>query len=149
MIPSTVMNSFGFHTVNTIPGTHGWLEGRDCCTKKIYTYSDLDAAQTVAISWNVLQILGYIPVLGLIPCAVRLIGPLANKDANMHNEPADVKRAHYLRGAFEGLCLGAVYIIPDILVTVHRFALSTYSGRIHFWNRELDRMETRVGIAPQ
>ncbi len=110
-IPSTGFSTFGFHTRYTMPGE--------------YYDEEYSGAGTV----NVLNMLGYMPVLGLIPCVCRLILPLCDETSSMHNEPTEVKIANYIRGFFEGLGLGALYLIPDLIATIYRFAPCTYSGR--------------------
>jgi hypothetical protein len=132
--PNHVLSTFGFHTTNTIPernrtvvlgiteGVTG-LEAQVANIRDTYSrrYLPIKYNRSDAIALNGLNILGYFPVLGLIPCGLRLIAPLSNQDNAMHHEPTAVKAAHYVRGLIEGLGLGAAYVIPDILVTLHRF----------------------------
>lgn len=139
--PNNVESTFGFHTAETVPVRNrnayttkhtvcgyepeGILSEKECirvvesakkrCIKSYKSRSD-------AIALNSMNILGYIPGLGLVPCSVRLIYPLCNKDAAMHYESQEVKIAHYVRGAFEGAGLGSLYLIPDLAVTVKRFS---------------------------
>lgn len=103
---SNITSTFGFHSGNTLP-------------IKRYVYIPSSFSDSAVI--NCLNFIGWIPVLGVIPCIVRLILPLTDKDSFMHYETSAVKTANYIRGAFEGLGLGAVYIIPDLLVTAYRF----------------------------
>lgn len=108
-IESTVFFTFGFHTQDTLP-TH--------------SARDFDA------TWhNVLNLMGYIPVFSFVPCVARLINPLCDRLAPVHQAPTSVKIAVYMRGFFEGLGLGALYLIPDLIATAYRFAPCTYSDR--------------------
>lgn len=129
-IKTTVESTFGFHTRNTVPGPYEFNGSKNL--EKL--------ASADAIFLNCFQILGYIPVLGLIPCAIRLIG--AQKDPS---EPPEVKTAHAVRGVFEGLGLGILYLIPDLFVTAQRFNPSTYQGRITFYNPHTHTFETVIG----
>lgn len=145
MIASNVNNTFGFHTRNTIPGAYKHnIKFLNRKTRQHEFYSNLNVAKTDAIFFNALQIAGYIPVVGLIPFAARLIVPLFNEESAMHQEPADVKKAHYIRAIFEGLGMGILYLIPDIIVTLDRFAPSTYAGRVHQLNENNNRWETNL-----
>lgn len=121
--PYNVEGTFGFHTRKTVPERNRKVTiqtteidyAKRRCSESYRTSSD-------AIAINALNILGYIPVLGLIPCAARLIYPLCNKDSAMHYESPDVKIAEYIRGFFEGIGLGILFLIPDVIITGKRFS---------------------------
>jgi hypothetical protein len=132
--PNNRESTFGFHTAYTRPERnrtmHAVLEARDRNTDEqtiqyqqaSLLHKQLQTAKTDVYFLNALKILGYCPLIGLIPCAVRLIAPLMDKDNSMWCEPEDVRKAEFTRGAFEGLGIGICYLIPDIIATVKRFS---------------------------
>lgn len=108
-IEPSVFSTFGFHNQATLP-TH--------------PSRDFDA------TWhNVLNVLGYIPVFSFVPCVARLIYPLCDRLAPVHQGPTSVKIAVYVRGFLEGLGLGSLYLIPDLIATIYRFMPCAYTDR--------------------
>ena len=108
VIPSTVSSTFGFHTNSTVPGNP-------------------DPILIEAFNMNARNILGYIPVLGLIPFYSRCVSPMCSD--NVSSKPTSVKIAEFVRGLFEGLGLGIIYLIPDLIVTAFRFIPSMFDDR--------------------
>lgn len=127
-------STFGFHTAYTRPERNRTIytvldeydghadEERIKFNQDSCLHTQLRFAKIDAYFLNALNILGYFPILGLIPCAVRLIVPLMSKDNGMWHEPEDVRKAHFTRGAIEGVGIGICYLIPDIIATVKRFS---------------------------
>ncbi len=134
--PNDRESTFGFHTAYTRPERNRTVHST-FDRHELYDRSDhqiilnkqqsqlhyqLAVSKTDAYFINALKILGYIPIIGLIPCAVRLIAPKMSEKNSMWLEPQDVREAEFSRGAFEGAGLGFIYIIPDIISTVKRFS---------------------------
>ena len=84
--------------------------------------------------------MGYLPSLSIIPCAVRLIYPLLNENASMHNEPTSVKVANYVRGAFEGFGFGSLFLIPDVMASIYRFSLSASLKKVTSFYEKMKAM---------
>src|SRR5687768_3337486 len=95
---------FGFHTCHTVPIEKAYLE---------------ENAKADALGWNILNGIGYIPLVGLIPFAIRVVRPLTDDTCFIHAEPTAVRVAFYVRGIFEGLGLGLLFLIPDLVVTAY------------------------------
>ena len=106
-IQSTVLSTFGYHGANTIPGE---------------PLADAEPR-------NAFNIMGYFPIVGLFPCVYRLTQPHCDIIFSMKDLPENVQIAYRIRGILEGLGIGSIYIIPDLLVTIHRFAFPSESRR--------------------
>ncbi len=115
--PNDVKSTFGFHTSNTYPernrtvsyATEGLSDIRERASPEDKFTQAAEKAQTRfeealnAIVINVMNILGYNPLLGLIPCIAQLIIPVLDKSSAAHFEPTEIKVAGYVRGAFQVL----------------------------------------------
>ena len=106
-IESTVLSTFGYHGAYTIPGEPLANAGPR----------------------NFLNVLGYFPIIGLIPCVHRLTQPYCDVVFSMKDQTTNVQIAYRIRGILEGVGIGSIYWIPDLLVAIHRFASLFYSGR--------------------
>ncbi|MCI5052470.1 MAG: hypothetical protein MRY21_04970 [Simkaniaceae bacterium] len=116
--PNDVQSTFGFHTRKTLPSRkREFLISKKGDRDKVL--NDLPVKDCYIL--NGLNILGYIPVLGLISARERLYRPLSDAHHPMHVEPKNVKISLYVRGVFETVGLGSVYLVPDLLVTAKRF----------------------------
>ncbi len=133
--PNTWEETFGFHTKYTCPirtrkivlkiapdERHLWDGERIKSLKASRLAMQLKWSAEEALVVNLLNIAGYIPFVGLIPFAVRVLMPLIDENSSMWLEPTDVTMAHFVRGTLEGLGVGIVYLIPDIIATVKRFS---------------------------
>ncbi len=119
--PTDALSTFGFHSGNTVPLQHRknvWVwptgnnDGERVESAKEKALSEA-ADRCEAIFRNLYNILGYLPGIGIIILLIRL--------HCSQNDPKSAKTAHYVRGAFEALGLGACYLLPDLFVTAHRF----------------------------
>lgn len=64
---------------------------------------------------NIVKALGYIPLVGMLIGVNRIV-----KAARMESELLPNKYEHIARGCIEALSLGALFIIPDIALTIFR-----------------------------
>lgn len=131
--PNNLESTFGFHTAHTYPERNRTMlgsidpEDQKSDEERIQAYKNkrfamqLKKSKEGATALNILNTVGYIPVLGLIPCSLRLIEPLMNNKHSMWYEPLEVRTSHFIRGGAEGIGVGILYLIPDLIVTVKRF----------------------------
>ena len=100
-----VASTFGFHTAETFPIMTYVYDKQDIYSEKNSGMQRWDH--------NMYNIIGYIPVVGLISCAAHLIIPLfLDENDPLHGRPTAFKVATYMRGLVEGLGLGGIYLFP-------------------------------------
>lgn len=128
--PFNLQSLFGFHTNQTYPQksrreTVTLIDHQNYTNDAKITIAEDKLkiefdSKTYAVAINIFNLIGYIPLLGLIPCYFRLIKPLT-QIYRLHFEHTAMIIHYFIRGALEGLGLGIVYLIPDLIVTVKRF----------------------------
>lgn len=138
--PNTVESTFGFHSARTYPERDRELylvdpyraerriinphdpfgPPRYFVTPDLQTFEYEQRPQADVSALNIFTALGYYPILGIIPGLRRLT------DINEDLQPVAVRTAHYVRGLFEVLGFGIIYLIPDLVVTLNRFYSFVY-----------------------
>lgn len=84
-----------------------------------YTDSYGEDDSTEIIVHNVANVVGYFPVIGTIVGLARMIFALYMivSSETLDDQQKEYYRAEIYRGAVEFLCLGVMFLVPDIIVT--------------------------------
>ena len=101
------MEVFGFHSFD----------------ENIYSEDDYAFAETYYDAQNVLNVMGWFPILGSITGTIRLIGTGAtyvSDDESFRSEHKKYYIVSALRGIVEVFSLGWLFIIPDIIASFKR-----------------------------
>ncbi|MCB1181337.1 MAG: hypothetical protein KDK55_04875 [Chlamydiia bacterium] len=98
-----IYGCFGYHTSTTAHVREYWELPKKIHKKK-------------AILFTVINIAGYIPVVGAATAVVRCVIILSNP-----NKSIAFTVTMMGRGVVEFFGLGSLFLIPDVIVTFHRF----------------------------
>lgn len=90
--------------------------------------TDLQGERKGMMQRNVISIMGYIPIVGIISGIIRIV--LSAQQMNKEKCDKAYHAVHITRGVFEILGLGSLYLIPDLLVTAGRISKAGVAAMI-------------------
>jgi len=112
---ASIYNSFGFHTINSVMSFLPPNERNNIPQNEI---KELGTAVKIQ---NALMVSGYFPLIGAYMGYKRVSMNVKNDC----KDPVSVRIVEVIRGILEILCLGILFLIPDLLVSFHRHVCTT------------------------